>query len=359
MDCGQQIPNELKAKKPRQPAQDPPQVEPDCAQHRVDPIAFSPAQVAAVQQAFVFHVADDRLNAVAPVLVADVGGAVAFLLAGDVHVGQRCALAAAIAPVHQGVHWQLAAVFVHPLQPLVQRVAIVGIAAQGLGVEHEALLGGVDHTDLAAELIGGAGLALGDAGHLRLVQTVELGPVLRLGLLAPQVQCLVKRLIQSLTALAMRLLAAIVIAHTAQIPMEPAKPFVHAPELAGVGVTPDLDDQPIERALVGLAELHAVRLGPAHQAPVRSPNSSAICSSARAPSSPMRRRNRSMVDSSIGGSCWNTDSPQKYCQYVVLHPLIQKFAVRQSLHVLEHLQPDVEPDGMAWATQYGIWCQPF
>jgi|GEM_PF-5871960 len=59
--------------------------------------------------------------------------------------------------------------------------------------------------------------------------------VLGLGVLAPQIQRLVERLIQPLAALAMRLLAANVIAHTAQITMELAKPFVHAPELAGVG----------------------------------------------------------------------------------------------------------------------------
>ena len=99
MDCRPQCPDQLKPKKLRQPAQDLPQVEPDRAQHRVEPIAFAPAQVAGIQQAFVFHVADDRLNAVAPVLVAGVGGTVAFLLAGDVNVGQRRALAAAITPV--------------------------------------------------------------------------------------------------------------------------------------------------------------------------------------------------------------------------------------------------------------------
>lgn len=94
-----------RAHKPRpkklpQPVQDLPQVDPDRAQHRVDPIALAPAQVAAFQQTFVFHVADDRLNAVAPVLVAGVGGAVDFLLAGDVDVGKRRALTAAIAPVN-------------------------------------------------------------------------------------------------------------------------------------------------------------------------------------------------------------------------------------------------------------------
>lgn len=62
--------------------------------------------MAAIEQAFVFHVADDRLNAVAPLLVARVGGAVAFLLAGNVNVGQRRALAAAEAPVNQGVYPQ-------------------------------------------------------------------------------------------------------------------------------------------------------------------------------------------------------------------------------------------------------------
>lgn len=131
-------------------------------------------------------------------------------------------------------------------------------------VEHEAHLDGGDHADLAAELIGSAGLALGDAGHFRIVQAVELGPVLGLSVLVPQIQRLVERIIQPLAALAMSLLKANVITHTAQITMERVQLSVHAPELAGMGVTPDLDDQPIERAVVGLSEFHALGLGPAH-----------------------------------------------------------------------------------------------
>ena len=60
----------------------------------------------------------------------------------------------------------------------------MGIAVQGLGVEHElAALGLRDrgrHADLAAELVGRPGLALADALDLRRMQAVELPAALAL-----------------------------------------------------------------------------------------------------------------------------------------------------------------------------------
>ncbi len=69
-----------------------------------------------------------------------------------------------------------------------ERMAVVRIAVQGLGVEHElAALGLGDrgcHGDLAAEFVGRAGLALADTLDLGRVQAVELPAALALLLVA-------------------------------------------------------------------------------------------------------------------------------------------------------------------------------
>ena len=69
-----------------------------------------------------------------------------------------------------------------------ERVAVIGVAVQRLGVQHElpALGRGDrgDNRDLAAELVGRPGLALADALHLGCMQRVDLGPALALLLLA-------------------------------------------------------------------------------------------------------------------------------------------------------------------------------
>ena len=74
-----------------------------------------------------------------------------------------------------------------------ERVAIVRVAVQRLGMQHElpALGRGDrrDNRDLAAELVGGSCLAAADAFHLGRVQRVDLRPALALLLVAdPQRQ---------------------------------------------------------------------------------------------------------------------------------------------------------------------------
>ena len=65
-----------------------------------------------------------------------------------------------------------------------QGVAVVGIARQGLGVQHELAARGAgvggDDRDLDAELVGRAGLALADALDLRGVEGIELPAALAL-----------------------------------------------------------------------------------------------------------------------------------------------------------------------------------
>lgn len=60
--------HESESNNPRHPAQDLYQVEPHSTQDDVDPVAFASTQVAPIQRPLVFHMADDRLDAVAPVL---------------------------------------------------------------------------------------------------------------------------------------------------------------------------------------------------------------------------------------------------------------------------------------------------
>src|SRR5215510_8200251 len=70
------------------------------------------------------------------------------------------------------------------LDGVVQRVAVVGIAGQGLGVQHElagrrAVVGGHDR-DLDAKFIRRAGLAFANALDLRCMEGIELPAALAL-----------------------------------------------------------------------------------------------------------------------------------------------------------------------------------
>jgi hypothetical protein len=67
-------------------------------------------------------------------------------------------------------------------------VAVIGVAVQGLGMQHELPAfgrgGRCGNRDLAAELVGGAGLAFANALHLGRVQRVDLRSALALLLVA-------------------------------------------------------------------------------------------------------------------------------------------------------------------------------
>ena len=69
-----------------------------------------------------------------------------------------------------------------------ERVAVIRVAVQSLGVQHElpALGRGDrgDNRDLAAELVGCAGFAFADALHLGRMQRIDLRPALTLLLMA-------------------------------------------------------------------------------------------------------------------------------------------------------------------------------
>src|SRR3984885_3968319 len=65
-----------------------------------------------------------------------------------------------------------------------ERVAVIRVAVQGLGVQHELPTFGrgdrSDNRDLAAEFVGCPGLAFADALHLGGVQRIDLGAALAL-----------------------------------------------------------------------------------------------------------------------------------------------------------------------------------
>ena len=123
-----------------------------------------------------------------------------------------------------------------------QGVAVVGIARQRLGVQHELAARGTgiggDDRDLDAELVGRAGLALADALDLRGVEGIELPAALALALRAdlggPRERALEGRLDG--------LVAGDLAADVADQPTQPGAQEAHfsmvAVELLGVGIAP-------------------------------------------------------------------------------------------------------------------------
>ena len=151
-----------------------------------------------------------------------------------------------------------------------ERVAVVGVAGQRLGVGDElAAPGAIERggeRDLDAELIGPMGLALADALDLGRVQRIDLLSALMLALLAhPAGQH------QRMGEDALQFGLALDLAHdVANDPAEigadrPQRP-VGALELLGVGVALMGDQRMFADPLVGLAQLDARLPGPASPA---------------------------------------------------------------------------------------------
>jgi hypothetical protein len=124
-----------------------------------------------------------------------------------------------------------------------QCMAVVWVAREAAGANETAVKGGGE-TDLGAELVTDAGLALGDAVDLGLVQGVDL--VLALRRLLKQATDQPERF-QHLPAQRtfgdVLQMAAQVPVHPANIALELAQGLAHALELSGVGIAPDLGSQ--------------------------------------------------------------------------------------------------------------------
>src|ERR1700730_14664319 len=146
-----------------------------------------------------------------------------------------------------------------------KRVAVIGVAVQRLGVQHElpALGRGDrgDDRDLAAELVGRPRLAFADALHLGGVQRVDLGAALALLLMADpqrQIEQRAKPVLERGIALD---LAPDVANDAAKTGSQEFELSPGALELMRMGITPDHDGGALGQAQIALAQLDALALG--------------------------------------------------------------------------------------------------
>ena len=155
-------------------------------EHGVDLVTVSPLEEVAVEMAVGFHVADDRLDGRAPAQFAfDLPVHATFLTGFE------------YAQWLKGIVASVSLVDVHPLDLAPceglgfldhgpERVAIIWVAVESLGMEHElaalaAPIGGRDR-HLAAELVGFGCLALADAFGFGRMPGIELPAALALPL---------------------------------------------------------------------------------------------------------------------------------------------------------------------------------
>src|SRR5262249_10580029 len=146
-----------------------------------------------------------------------------------------------------------------------KRMAIVRVAVQRLGMQHElpALGGGSRRRDrdLAAELVGFAGLPFADAFDLGRVQRIDLRPALALLLMAHtqrQIEQWAKAIFECCIARNL----------TTDVTDDAAKPGAQelelapgALELVGMAVAPHHDSGPLGNAPIALAQLDAPAFG--------------------------------------------------------------------------------------------------
>ena len=156
----------------------------DGGEDGVGGVAGAALEIAAAEMALGLHVADHGLDGGAASQFALDGAEDAALLAGDEDAARVGRIVAAVSLVDIGALDLAAGELLGVLDDGPQCVAVIGIARQRLGVQHElaarrAGIGG-DDRDLDAELVGRAGLALADAFDLGGVEGIELPAALAL-----------------------------------------------------------------------------------------------------------------------------------------------------------------------------------
>lgn len=140
-------------------------------------------------------------------------------------------------------------------------MAVVGVAWHGAHAHHQAFLERGGDADLHAELVGCLDFALADALNLGRVQGVQLALVLRA--LGQDATCALQQ-VQDLgfgrfgqhVQLALHLAV-----HPPDTSAQRAHGLLHALELPGVRVAPDLHGQPRGHPVVVLAQPQSVVLG--------------------------------------------------------------------------------------------------
>lgn len=149
----------------------------------------------------------------------------------------------------------------HLLQCLGQCVTVIGIARHGAHAHHQTFLQCGGDADLHSELIGCPGLSFADAFHFRRVQGVQL--VLVFYPLGQDAARAVEQVLDlGLGHLGQHVQLAL---HLAVYPANPSAQcphrFLHAFELLGMRVAPDLRGKPWGHTVVVLAQPQPVVLG--------------------------------------------------------------------------------------------------
>ena len=156
----------------------------DGGENGVGGIALRSLEIAAAEMTLGLHVSDHGFDGGATAQLALDGTEYAALLPGDEDAVRVLRVVAAISLVDIGTLDLAAGEPFGVLDSRAQRVSIIRIARERLGVQHELAAGragvGGDDGDLDAELIGRAGLALADAFDLRGMEGIQLPAALAL-----------------------------------------------------------------------------------------------------------------------------------------------------------------------------------
>ena len=143
------------------------------AQHGEDRVTRGSFQGATGETTIGFHVADFRLDCAAPSQQSLERWRQTSTLARDQYHGFLDAMPA-IAAVDHGQSRMLIGERFDLFKRLGQGVPVIGVARHCTHADHEALSDGRRNADLGSEFVADPCLALGDAVHLRLVQSVDL-----------------------------------------------------------------------------------------------------------------------------------------------------------------------------------------
>ena len=236
-----------------------------CCEHGVDAVAIAALEMIAAHSVVILEMADHGLDGSAAARLAADGFGDPADLAADPDLEPIGIVVAAIALIAVDAMHRDPGEVLKIGDDRTERVAVIRVAVQRLGVQHElAALGRGDrgdNRDLAAELVGRPGLAFADAFHLGGVQRADLGPALALLLKAdPQRQ--IEQRAQAVVERGIALdLAADVTNDAAETGSQEFELSPGALELMRMGIAPDHDGGALGQAQIALAQLDALALG--------------------------------------------------------------------------------------------------
>jgi hypothetical protein len=206
-------------------------------------------------------------------LPVPLGAEDAALLAGDEHPARMRRLVSAVSLVDIGPLDLASGEALGVLEGGRQSVAVVGIARQCLGLQHELAARGTgvggDDRDLDAELVGRTGFAFADALDLRCMEGIELPAELALALGSDLGGPRERALEGCLDGLAASDLAPDIADQPAKASAQEAHFSMVAVELLGVDITPRHHRRRLGDAQVGLPQPNTVAAGQAVELPDR------------------------------------------------------------------------------------------